>query len=66
MPEELGIRKADSHKFGQLLGGPEEDEFESHTNVPYQQPDYDMIGGNHHMMGGGMPPPMGVGPQVEE
>lgn len=65
-PADLGIRKADSHKFGTLLGGPEEDEYEDHSHQ--QHNDFDMIGGqqNYNMMGGGMPPPTGLGPQVEE
>lgn len=41
MPPELGIRKADSHKFGQLIGGDDE-EFEDHSNPHHN---YDMIGG---------------------
>ena len=73
-PPELGVRKADSHKYGQLIGGDEDEEFEDHSN-PHQQQNFDMIGGQGHGQHNfrmppqhniGMPPPMGLGPQVEE
>ena len=65
MPPELGVRKADSHKYGQLIGGDDE-EFEDHSD-PHQQQNFDMIGGQGHGQHNyGMPPPMGLGPQVEE
>jgi hypothetical protein len=58
---DLGIRKADSHKFGALLGD-EEDDMES---MPAYQENYDMIGGGFHHQPS-MPMNMGVGPQLEE
>lgn len=49
---DLGVRKADSHKFGQLIGGEEDEEFED-LSYNHHQPstNFDMIGGQqqHHI-----------------
>ena len=65
MPPELGVRKADSHKYGQLIGGDDE-EFEDHSD-PHQQQNFDMIGGQgfrQHKYG--LPSLMDLGAQFEE